>query len=485
MQLRRNETVPITETYQYHANRYPQKTAVQIDEMSVSYLEWHQLVCRTAGWLSAKKTKNKRMAFSLPNGLPFLQLFAGAAMAGWTAVPFDPRWSPSECREKLSLCKAELFISDQPFPALEQTLLLNECLDEINHALVLEPRTFDDEPFYIGFTSGSTGAPKAFIRSHRSWIESFRISSRDFQLSAGDSVVIPGSLFFSHFLYGAMTTLYLGGTVYLLKKFSPSRLENAVARNPVTTLFTVPTMTEALRAENRRIDKPVKVISSGANWSRQAKKAIQKAHPHLSLFDFYGTSEMSFVSVSAPEDFHVKPDSVGRPFHNVDVAIRSSSGEAVRTGEVGKIFVKSPMLFSGYLQEAAAASPIDENGWMTVDDMGWMDEDGYLYITGRENSMIVYGGINIFPEEVEGVLLSHPEVEEAAVIGIRDDYWGEKAAAVIKGKAPVKELKTYCKSRLAPYKVPRMWHYLEQIPHTSGGKVARHLLKEQLKDVIR
>jgi len=114
-----------------------------------------------------------------------------------------------------------------------------------------------------------------------------------------------------------------------------------------------------------------------------------------------------------------------------------------------------------------------------------MDEDGYLYITGRENSMIVYGGINIFPEEVEGVLLSHPEVEEAAVIGIRDDYWGEKAAAVIKGKAPVKELKAYCKSRLAPYKVPRMWHYLEQIPHTSGGKIARHLLKEQLKDVIR
>ncbi|MFN2747011.1 AMP-binding protein [Bacillus sp. z60-18] len=478
--------MPITETYQRHAQQHPEKTAIQTGTESIQYKDWHRLVCRTAAWLNSQKRTNKRIAFMLPNGLPFLQLFAGAAAAGWTAVPFDPRWSRAECIERLLLCKPDLFITERPFPEYEDALALEECLADIRKRPVAdEPDIDDEEPFYIGFTSGSTGAPKAFIRSQRSWIESFRISSRDFQLSAEDRAVIPGPLFFSHFLYGAMNTLFLGGTVDLLHKFSTHRLEKTIDSLPVTALYTVPTMTEAMSSENRRIERPLKIISSGANWSQHAKNAFQKAYPNLLLYDFYGTSELSFVSVSAPRDFQVKPASVGRPFQNVDVSIRRNSGDIADTGEVGKIYVKSPMVFSGYLQEQAGFPRPDESGWMTVGDMGWMDDDGYLYISGRENSMIVYGGINIFPEEIEAVLTSHPEVEEAAVVGIADDYWGEKAAAVIKGGASVKELKALCRRRLAPYKIPRSWHVVEELPHTAGGKIARSLVRKQLKELIK
>ncbi|MDA1475996.1 AMP-binding protein [Bacillus changyiensis] len=474
--------MPITETYQSHAEHDPKKIAIQTEAEIIDYQTWYQLVLRTASWLKRKKRMNERLVFSLPNGVPFLQLFAGAAMAGWTAIPFDQRFSLTECSERLSLCKPDLIIAEHPFPGHSNVILLETCLHEIeNTPLDPVPHVNDDLPFYIGFTSGSTGSPKAFSRSHQSWIESFHNSSRNFQLSKEDRVVIPGSLFFSHFLYGAMNTLFLGGTIDLLKKFSLTDLEQTIAQQPVTTLYTVPTMTNALSSENRQIDKPVKVISSGANWSKHAKEKLRKKYPSLSLYHFYGTSELSFISVSTPQDDEKKPDSVGLPFHHVEVDIRTSSGKSAKPGEIGKIYVKSPMVFSGYLQEQTDLHSPDENDWMTVHDVGWKDEDGYLYLIGRENSMIVYGGINIYPEEIESVLSSHPHVEEVAVIGVNDDYWGEKAAAVIKGKASVKELKAWCKRQLAHYKTPRIWYFTEQIPHTTSGKIARHLLKQQLK----
>lgn len=184
------------------------------------------------------------------------------------------------------------------------------------------------------------------------------------------------------------------------------------------------------------------------------------------------------MTYSSPEDSKRKPHSAGRPFHNVQIEIRSAAGERCQPGETGKIFVKSPMRFSGYVNGSAP----DESGWMTVDDMGCVDDEGFLYISGRENGMIVYGGLNIFPEEVERVLLSCPEVKNAAVVGIPDEYWGEIAVAVIQGNTNARKLKAWCKQTLASYKIPKKWVFAESLPETSSGKIARSRVKKWLEE---
>ncbi|MFP7231750.1 acyl-CoA synthetase [Bacillus subtilis] len=472
----------ITHTYSSTAETSPGRVAIHTESQQITYRDWARLVSQTANWLRSQPSMPKRVAILLPNSVAFLQLFAGAAAAGCTAIPIDTRWSAAECKERLSVSNADLVVTTAFFKhklmdSETPVVLLDNCMANIAEESTAPLPIVDPEhPFYMGFTSGSTGKPKAFTRSHRSWIESFTCTESDFSISSNDTVLIPGTLMSSHFLYGAISTLFLGGTVCLLKKFSPSQTKEWLNREPVSVLYTVPTMTDALTRIEGFPSNPVKVISSGADWSAESKKKLAATWPHLKLYDFYGTSELSFVTYSLPEDSQRKPHSAGRPFHNVQIEIRNADGERCQPGEIGKIFVKSPMRFSGYVN----GSRPDE--WLTVDDMGFVDEDGFLYISGRENGMIVYGGLNIFPEEIERVLLSCPEVENAAVIGIPDEYWGEIAVAVIHGNTDARKLKAWCKQKLASYKIPKKWVFTECLPETSSGKIARSRLRKWLEE---
>ncbi|MCY7760721.1 acyl-CoA synthetase [Bacillus spizizenii] len=474
----------ITHTYSAIAEKSPGRVAIHTESEQITYRDWARLVSQTANWLRSQPSMPNRVAILLPNSLAFLQLFAGAAAAGCTAVPIDTRWSADECKERLFISDADLVITSAFFKnklidSKTPVVLLDHCMADISEASAAPLPTINSEhPFYMGFTSGSTGKPKAFTRSHRSWMESFTCTETDFAISSDDKVLVPGSLMSSHFLYGAVSTLFLGGTVCLLKKFSPVQTKEWLSRESVSVLYTVPTMTDALTRVKAFPNNPVKIISSGADWPAESKKKLAVTWPHLKLYDFYGTSELSFVTYSTPEDSKRKSHSAGRPFHNVQIEIRNAAGERCQPGEIGKIFVKSPMRFSGYVN----GSGPDESGWITVDDMGCVDEDGFLYISGRENGMIVYGGLNIFPEEVERVLLSCPEIENAAVVGIPDEYWGEIAVAVIHGNTNARKLKAWCKQKLAAYKIPKKWVFTDSLPETSSGKIARSSVRKWLEE---
>ncbi|WP_284521941.1 AMP-binding enzyme [Cytobacillus pseudoceanisediminis] len=228
----------------------------------------------------------------------------------------------------------------------------------------------------------------------------------------------------------------------------------------------------------RIIEKPIKIFSSGAKWDETSKLEISKIFPQLSMIEFYGASELSYVTFLADEDI---AGSVGKPCHGVEIEIRGTDGRKLAPYEIGKIFVRSELIFDGYLSNETIHSIQDQDGWATVDDMGYVDNKGYLYISGREKNMILYGAINIFPEEIEKVISLHPDVEEVAVIGLEDQYWGQIAAAVIKGKTDALELKRLCKKHLASYKVPRRWIFTEEMPYTAGGKIARAQLKESFE----
>ncbi len=479
----------ISETYRQHTLRFPEKIAIHMRDTKVTYKEWYEAVVRVANWLDSLASENKTIAFILPNGIPFLQVFMGASMAGWTAVPLDLKWSRTELKERLDMANPSLVITsreryDHVDNLHPSAFSWDECVHTINHMSVRRDAGAEgNPPFYMGFTSGTVGDPKAFVRSHDSWVSSFACSRYDFEIDETDYVLITGSLIHSHFLFGAVSTLYLGGTVHIMEKFSPVRTLDLIQSGPISAVYVVPTMIEAMLNEGQFIEKQVKMISSGAKWLKNSKEKIIEWFPNLQRVEFYGASELSFVSVLPDADNERKPGSVGRPCHGVEVEIRRADQTVAKPLETGKIYVRSRLIFNGYIiKDGQGIENIkDADGWATVHDMGYVDEEGYLYITGREKNMILYGGINIFPEEIEQVIARHPEVEEAAVVGLPDQYWGEIAVAVIKGKAEKNALKRWCRQHLASYKIPRQWLFTDEMTYTTSGKIARAELYKQIK----
>ncbi|USK60077.1 AMP-binding protein [Peribacillus asahii] len=479
----------ITATYRTHAENFPNKVAIQTMDESLCYRDWYERVEKTASWFNGFNTSNQIVGVLMPNGIPFLQLFAGAAAAGWIAVPFDIKWREEEIQKRLALSSPFVLLTTKELYERVKHLHPNiqvwepSCLEKVSEIDRVGQADSGDIPFYLGFTSGSTGEPKAFIRSHQSWIASFECNLYDFHIDANDHVLIPGALIHSHFLYGAISTLYLGGTVYVLEKFSVPQTLSILEAEPISVVYFVPTMIEALLREEEVIERPVKIISSGAKWEVDSKRRIPEVFRDVSMYEFYGASELSFVTFLSHTENQLKPNSVGKPFHNVEIQIRTSNGDVAETNEIGKIHIRSEMVFIGYLhpQNRTIRSIHDAEGWVTVDDMGYIDEEGYLYIAGREKNMILYGGINIFPEEVEAVLSQHRDVEYVAVVGMADSYWGQMVAAVIVGTAPKLELKRLCKQHLAAYKVPRKWFFIEEMPLTVSGKIARAQVQEWIE----
>ncbi|UJM26476.1 acyl-CoA synthetase [Bacillus aerophilus] len=479
----------ITESYAAHAKVKPDQMAIIDEKEKITYEEWHERVQSSAQWLKETPHQQKRVAFLVSNGVPFLQLFAGAASAGWTAVPLDPRWSDKECAERLLLSDADLVIvEDRYIKKIEKYKLdmpvfsLSEWKERISLSINVQSNksnTEEDPAFYMGFTSGSTGSPKAFIRRQQSWIESFQMTTSVFRITHKDHVLILGTLLSSHFLYGAISTLYFGGTVTLLEKFVPEKAKKTLERGDITAIYTVPTMTESLLQMDAFGKNPLLVLSSGADWGSSSKKQLVNRYPRITFFDFYGTSELSFVSYLSSDDFLQKPTSVGKPFPSIQVEVRRADQTVCKPNEIGRIYVKSPMSFSGYLQDEKPPAE-----WLTVYDMGWLDEDGYLYMSGRENGMIVYGGLNIFPEEIERVLNEQSEVNRSIVIGLPDPYWGEIPVAIIENVQQTKTIRQAVKETLAAYKVPKKWLVTDKMIETSGGKIARASMKKWAEEQL-
>jgi len=479
----------ITETYQKNAQLSPDKIAIHTSNHQISYKEWNQLINQTANWLHAYQSNSKTIGILLPNGISFLQMFTGASKAGWIAVPYDMKWNLADLEKRVNLSNPSIIVTTREMYNKIHSHLPNvKILDDI----LLEIAQFDtvssieineNLPFYVGFTSGTTGSPKAFIRSQDSWVASFDCNRFDFGLDETDQTLIPGALIHSHFLYGVISTLYLGGTVILLEKFSPINVISRINAFPITTVYVVPTMIEALLKEGIQVDLAMKILSSGAKWTEKSKIEFRHLFPAMTIYEFFGASELSFITVLSDRDGVHKAKTVGKPCYGVELQIRRPNQELAKPNETGKIYVKSKYLINGYFEENERTiySIQDNDGWATVHDMGFIDEDGFLTINGREKNMILYGGINIFPEEIEKVISLHPDVEEVAVVGLSNPYWGQIVAAVIKGNSNSFELKRFCKTHLSAYKIPRKWFFQNEMPYTTSGKIARAELIKQIE----
>lgn len=330
-------------------------------------------------------------------------------------------------------------------------------------------------PFYIGFTSGSTGLPKGFRRHHRSWVESFRVCVDTFGPDAAARIAVPGRFSHSLFLFGFMLGLWTGAGVVLQEHFSATRLLDTLGTGELPCLVAVPSqLVVALDRARRRSMAPIGgvrlILISGARWMRERTPELQRLFPNARIIEFYGASETSFIAWM-PADVGTPAQIVGRPFSNVEIDVRSTAGAA---GE-GLIYVRSPMVFIDYVgggDDSTAA--LRDGDWLCVRDMGRVDESGRLHLVGRQNRMIVTQGKNLFPEELESVLVAHRGVVAASVHGLHHPVRGQQVAAVLKLEADAgvtaEGIAAWCRQHLEAYKVPRLIFVCDDWPMTASGK---------------
>ena len=430
------------------------------------------------------------------------------------------------------------------------------------------PPPTPETPFYIGFTSGSTGLPKGFRRHHLSWAETFRITLQTFGPVAGGRVLAPGRMSHSLFLFGALLGLWSGGGTSVQSRFSAGRTLTTLTDGSCPVMVSVPSqLLMLLTAARRRRISPIPqlklLLISGARWAHENTAPLQALFPQARIITFYGASETSYVSwMQATPD--APPQAVGRPFGNVQVhigaadtlppasgpggsmrpsanAIPSSSSpispasspatptaSSAPSGKAsppthedhavpssrpqpGLIWIRSPMLFIDYVngQDTTAARRVGE--WLTVRDIGWQDVQGNLYLVGRENRMIVTQARNLFPEEVEARLMAHPDISQAAVLGLPDPQRGQVVHAVlmrpsdedshtpsITGSAETEasaltpmtpaptEVVAWCQQALESYKVPRhWWRWQGDWPMTASGKTNLTAIRHALEGAAR
>lgn len=472
----------ITDTYYQHTVQHPNRPAIIMKDKSINYLEWYKLVQSAAAAFAEELYETKRVVLFLPNGHLFLQLFAGASAAGWASVIGDTNWTEYEIALRLNAIKPDIIIADAQMKnrlkhGYKKIIFSNEVYNWLSNHHKGNQTHKKNSPFYIGFTSGSTGEPKAFERCHKSWIESFRCNQIDLGMKRSEHVLIPGSFTGSTFLYGVLSTLYLGGTVYILKKYLSNQLMSVIENYPITFVYVIPTMLNALIREGWETKKQITFISTGSKLLTSTRKCIKQEFPNVKIHEFYGASELSFVTVLRDEQWKNHSDSVGKPVHNADVKICDNSGGEALAGEEGILYVRSNMLFNRYLNQGKDLKRIQNNEWKTVYDIARIDEEGFIYILGRDSDVILYGGINIFPQEIENVLKKLDDMEEVVVLGINDNYWGKVITACFKGGITRQALRLHCRRYLANYKTPRIWLKVESFPYTTNGKISRNRLK--------
>lgn len=330
------------------------------------------------------------------------------------------------------------------------------------------------EPFYIGLTSGSTGMPKAFQRSHRSWTLSFRLCLEAFRIDNADRIFVPGGLGHSLHLFGAMLALDSGLRLDIARRFQPKAILRRMREVRSSVLVATPTQLQLLArgAESEAIHLPDlrRVLLSGAKWRDSEQDLLARMCPGAEVHEFYGTSETSFISHRRAGD---PPGSVGRPFEGVAVEIRGEDGDRLAAGETGDIWVRSRLLFDGYVMGAEPMTRRD-GGWVSVGDRGSLDGEGHLWLAGRKGRMIVTSGINVFAEEIEAALLQYPGIGQAAVFGLDDRLRGARIVAAIQLRdgalAEPQELRRHCLGLLEPAKIPRAFQFFSDWPLTPGGK---------------
>lgn len=442
----------------------------------------------------------------LPNCIEYVLTVLGVARAGGIFSPLNPRFRSGELIPILQQARPRVVIVDaERLDPLEDAMTsLGQdsrivlcdgpsggeilCWSDLSHELPEGDAPGDETGhFSLLFTSGTTGIPKGALATHRArmiWVLHgcilYGLSDRDIYVGTMPLVHSAGLSF-------TMMHLYVGGRIHIMRNFSPEAYLDLVERERVTSSLVVPTMLtmilDKMRQENRPRDLSSleRLVTCGSPLQQATKtQVLNQITPHL--YDYYGSTESNSMSVLKPQDQRLKPKSVGQPFINVEIRIADDEGNTLPALTQGEVCCRNPSLMSGYLDNPEATQAAFFDGWFRTGDVGYLDEEGYLYLIGRKGDIIISGGMNIYPAEIENALISHPDIVDCAVVGAPHPKWGQCVAAFVVPRdgreLDLETVQAHCARLLADFKKPRILKLLETIPKNAGGKTVKSQLPE-------
>ncbi len=502
-----------------NAFKYANKVGIKDLNKSFTFKEWNERSCRLANILAGLgMEKGDRFAALAYNCVEWMEIYAAAAKGGFICVPLMFRLAGPEMEYILNHCEAKvLLVQDQWIDhvnGMKKNLSTVKSYvsfgvdnpkfkgylpyeDMLAGASPEEPATEVNaaDPWVIMYTGGTTGLPKGVVKSHEALFAQYLTQIFDHNFKTEEVALLVMPCCHVNSLYISFSLTWIGGTVmcYNMASFNPEDLLKTFSDHKVTFTSLVPThyimMLALPDAVKKKYDLTTikKLLISSAPARRDTKLGILEMFPNSELYEAYGSTEAGIVTVLKPEEQLTKLGSCGREVIGSDlVRFYDEDGNLVtEPNKVGELYARSPMLLSTYWKAPEKVAAAKKGSYFTSGDMGMRDEDGYIYLVDRKANMIISGGENIFPFEVENCVGGHPKVKDVAVIGVPHEKWGEQVTAIIVlhdgQSATVEEITSYCKGKIAGYKAPKNIIFIkdEEMPRSGTNKILHRVLREQ------
>ncbi len=502
----------------HNAKRHPNKVAIVFGGRRYTYKQFIERVTRLANAFEhIGLRKGDRLCFMAQNCPEYLEVLFAAARSGIIFVPISFRLLSPEILYIVRNAEPRVLIISKEYQdriksiatemgTIERVVSLDEkmdgmtCYNDLIESGSLEKPSAaieEDDDLMIYYTSGSTGKPKGVLLTHRLIYSSCINVSLGLDLNEDDIALLASPMYHGAGTWRFFSHLYIGGRVVILERFDPIEVLKAIEKERVTTINLSPTaiimLLEAL--ETRQYDlSSLRIIASGAApLPVEVLKSATKAFGSI-IMNVYGLTEAlggfltylepgGYLSEGDPKQIRRRALSCGREAFNAEVRVVNSEGNDVQPGEIGEIIVlqSKNITMKSYWRLPEETKKILRNGWLCTGDLATVDEDGYIFITDRKDFMIISGGENVYPREVEDIIYQHPAVKEVCVVGIPDDRWGEavKALLVHKEGVPVTEdeIIKFCKQHMAGYKSPKSVEFVSELPKDPVGKILRKEIK--------
>jgi len=468
----------ISEVIRLHARFRPDKDAIVAGERRISYRSLDRRVNSACLAVAAAGVGyGNLIGVALGDSAEHLMMLLALARVGAVIVPMDHRWSEDEKSAVAASFRVSRILVDagDARPASLRLPIRDEWFAESDKEYV-EPRVTPDSPLLLSLSSGTTGKPKGPRVTHQQFENRFMAYWINVGLSSYDRYIAATPLYFGGGRGFSWAMLFCGATVFMLPPpYKPEELIAYVAAVRGTAIFLVPTLVRRLievHAGDLALPTVQRLICSGSALYPEERLAIrQRLTP--GLIEMYSSTEGGAVSVLGPEDVESHADSIGRPCFRVQVEVVDEQHRPLPPGEAGRLRYRSPASALSYF--AADSSEAFRDGWYYPGDLASIGSDGFLYLRGRVKDMIIRGGVNIYPGDIEQVLMQSGKISETAVIGVPSPQLGEEVVAFVVRSSPIEEadLISICRARLAAYKVPRRIIFAADLPRNSSGKILK------------